>query len=287
MKKITLLSVAASMLLSSAIGVSAAEKIMPNEDGSYTVNAEVAGVAAGSMYGILAVKGDAAVDTITEADIMYIDQITATEAGKISLAKFGLLEATESTLYVGGAGLDGATEIAVLGVKVEVKGNKISGQVTSYNPNNATTVTLYQNGEATAYTATIAAVEGSGQVTQNFEIADVPAGTYDLVVTKAQHLTYKVTGVVVEGADIDLSAAEDKEYQNMTMLCGALDNNELINYDDLFIVLDASTYGLSVEEAASPEADLDGNALVQYDDLFIVLDAKNYGMGADACTFEY
>lgn len=287
MKKFTLLSVAASMLLSSAIGVSAAETIMPNEDGSYTVNAEVAGVTAGSMYGILAVKGDAAVDTITEADIMYIDQITATEAGKISLAKFGLLEATESTLYVGGAGLNGATEIAVLGVKVEVKGNKISGQVTSYNPNNATTVTLYQNGEATAYTATIAAAAGSGQVTQNFEIADVPAGTYDVVVTKAVHLTYKVTGVVVDGADIDLTASE-KAYNDITLIAGNINGDKSVNSDDLNTVWNAANYLKSTTaEGVDANTDVNGDGTINSDDLNTVWNAANYLKTEDSCVYAY
>lgn len=290
MKKITLFGVTVAMLLSSATGAFAAvETFQPNAEGLFTVTADVAGVQKDAMYGVLAVAGDVLSETIDEEDITYIDQITATEAGKFSLANFGLkADAPNSTLYIGGAGLDGATEVAKLQVKVEVKGNKITGQVTSYNPNNATTVTLWKDGVATEYTATIAAAEGSGQVTQTFEIADVPAGTYDVVVTKAVHLTYKVTGVVVAGADIDFTAATDKAYSNISMIVGKITDDAAVNSDDLNTVWNAANYLKSATaEGVNPDTDVNGDGTVNSDDLNTVWNAANYLKTEASCTYAY
>ena len=123
-------------------------------------------------------------------------------------------------------------------------GVAVSGKLTSYNPNNPTTVELRQGGKV-KYTATIAKTTSSGQVTQDFTLAGVLPGTYDLVVTKSAHLKYTVKNVVVETTDIDLTAMTGKSYQTITLLCGDIDGNGFINSTDLGIVLQGQHYGKS------------------------------------------
>ena len=123
-------------------------------------------------------------------------------------------------------------------------GVAVSGKVTSYNPNNPTTIQLMQNG-AVKYTVTIDAATGSGQVTQDFSFNAVAAGTYDLVVTKDGHLTYTVKGVVVGDVPLDLTKHGNAAISTITLLCGDIDGNGFINSTDLGIVLQGQHYGKS------------------------------------------
>ena len=163
-------------------------------------------------------------------------------------------------------------------------GVTVSGKVTSYNPNNPTTVELLQNG-AVKYTATIAKATGSGQVTQDFSFNAVAPGTYDLVVTKDAHLTYTVKGVVVGDSPLDLTTMTGKAYQTITLLCGDIDGNGFINSTDLGIILKGQNYGKSTATAGDKAADLDGNGFINSTDLGIVLQGQHYGKSAVSVGF--
>ena len=163
-------------------------------------------------------------------------------------------------------------------------GVTVSGKITSYNPNNATTIQLMQGGKE-QYKTTIAKTTGSGQVTQDFSFNAVAPGTYDLVVTKDAHLSYTVKNVVVGSTDLDLTTLTGKPYSTITLLCGDIDGNGFINSTDLGIILKGQNYGKSTATAGDKAADLDGNGFINSTDLGIVLQGQHYGKSAVSVGF--
>ncbi len=165
-------------------------------------------------------------------------------------------------------------------------GVTVSGKVTSYNPNNPTTVELLQNG-AVKYTATIAKATGSGQVTQDFSFNAVAPGTYDLVVTKDAHLTYTVKGVVVGDTDLDLTAMTEKPFSTITLLCGDINGDGSINEDDVSIIRYANNINKSTADADNKLADINGDGSVNEDDVSIVRYSSHINKGVTACTYDF
>ena len=125
----------------------------------------------------------------------------------------------------------------------------------------------------------------SGQVTQDFTFKEVDTGTYDLVVTKACHLTYTIKNMVVGESPIDLTAMTGKAYSTITLLCGDIDGNGFINSTDLGIILKGQNYGKSTATAGDKAADLDGNGFINSTDLGIVLQGQHYGKSAVSVNF--
>lgn len=168
-------------------------------------------------------------------------------------------------------------------------GVSVSGKVKSYNGNNAFTVKLYQAGTKTEkYSVTVAGDGKSGSATQSFEITGVAAGTYDLVVTKACHLTYTITGVTVGTTDVDLTTHENARISTITLLVGDVNGDGSINSVDLNRVWQASNYGKSISAAEHPIGDINGDGTINSVDLNILWSATNYGKRADAnCKATY
>ena len=159
-------------------------------------------------------------------------------------------------------------------------GVAVSGKITSYNPNNPTTVALMQDG-AVKYTATIAKTTASGQVPQDFNLDTVAAGIYDLVVTKDGHLKYTVRDVVVGDTDLDLTAMTEKPFSTITLLCGDINGDGWINSTDLGEILQGQNYGKQTTVAGvNKKADLNGDGWVNSTDLGIVLQSQHYGKSA-------
>ena len=164
-------------------------------------------------------------------------------------------------------------------------GVKVTGKVTSYNPNNPTTVQLMQGGKE-KYSTTIKAAAGSGQVPQNFTLAGVLPGTYDLVVTKSAHLKYTVKNVTVGNAPLDLTAHGNAAIRNITLLCGDINGDGWINSTDLGVVLQGQNYGKQTTVAGvNGKADLNGDGWVNSTDLGIVLQGQHYGKSAISVSF--
>ena len=163
-------------------------------------------------------------------------------------------------------------------------GVAVSGKITSYNPNNPTTVKLLQNGTE-KYSTTIKAATDSGQKEQTFSFPTVAPGTYDLVVTKSAHLKYTVKNVTVGNAPLDLTKHSNAAIQNITLLCGDIDGNGFINSTDLGIILKGQNYGKSTATAGDKAADLDGNGFINSTDLGIVLQGQHYGKSAVSVNF--
>lgn len=165
-------------------------------------------------------------------------------------------------------------------------GVKVSGQVRSYNPGNATTIQLKQS-DTVKYETTITKTTGSEQVTQDFNLDTVAAGTYDLVVTKDAHLTYTVKNVVVGGTDLDLTKHSNPAISTMTLLCGDINGDESINVTDLNKVWDAANFNKNVSAATNKLTDINGDGSVNVTDLNVIWDAANFNKGVTACTYDF
>ena len=165
---------------------------------------------------------------------------------------------------------------------------KIRGKVISYNGNNAFTVTLYQAGtENQVQSIPVSGNKQSGQVTQDFTFKEVDTGTYDLVVTKACHLTYTIKNMVVGESPIDLTAMTGKAYSTITLLAGDVNGDGSINATDLNIVWNAANFNKAVADAKNQLTDVNGDGKVNAVDLNIVWNAANFNKGTGDCTFEY
>ena len=176
--------------------------------------------------------------------------------------------------------------LANIALPVKAKGVEVSGEVKSYNLNNATTIQLKQNGEE-KYKTTIAAATGSGQVTKTFTFPTVAPGTYDLVVTKAAHLTYTIKNVEVGDTPLDLTTMTDKAYSTITLLAGDVNGDGSINAIDLNRVWNAANFNKAVAAAAEKLTDVNGDGMVNAIDLNIVWNAANFNKGTGDCTFEF
>ena len=161
----------------------------------------------------------------------------------------------------------------------------VSGTIKSYNPGNATTIQLMKGGKE-QYKTTIAATTGSGQQKQTFTFPTVAKGTYDLVVTKAAHLTYTVKNVKVGDTDLDLTKHSNAAISTITLLCGDINGDGWINSTDLGVVLQGQNYGKQTTVAGvNGKADLNGDGWVNSTDLGIVLQGQHYGKSAVSVNF--
>lgn len=165
-------------------------------------------------------------------------------------------------------------------------GVTVRGKIKSYNPGNQVTIRLLQ-GKGEKYKTTIAANTGSGQVPQNFSIANVAPGTYDLEVTKAAHLKYTIKNVVVPSSDLNLTTHSNPAISTITLLVGDVDQDGMINYMDLFTMLDTANYDMRAGSAQNKLVDIDGDGMVNYMDLFMLLDSNNYDHSESDCKFNY
>jgi peptidoglycan/xylan/chitin deacetylase (PgdA/CDA1 family) len=111
----------------------------------------------------------------------------------------------------------------------------VSGLVSSFNPNVATTLTLSQ-GNTKLYTMTIDATTGSGQVVQEFTFKDIASGTYTLTVNKPGHTSYTVKSIIIGGTNVDLTKDPRSGVSLITLLSGDLNGDGLINQTDLNIL---------------------------------------------------
>ena len=211
----------------------------------------------------------------TEDNILYVEQaqadgttVTFTNDGKGVYPS----SAKKSTVCLAGPGLASPIKLANL----KVNGVTVSGKVKSYNPGNATTVQLMKSGVEQVKT-TIVAASGSGQLEQSFSIDSVNPDTYDLVVTKAGHLTYTITGVVVGDGGLDLTGNANAAIKLITLLCGDVTGDHRINNLDYAAVMDPDNFNkLTSVAGVNKDADLDGNGSVNNMDYAIIMDPKHF-----------
>ena len=168
-------------------------------------------------------------------------------------------------------------------------GVSVKGKVASYNGNNNFTVTLYQADSETPVGTplTVSGNRASGPTEQEFTIPNVPAGEYDLVVTKEAHLTYTVKNVKVGDEPLDLTAHKNPQISTMTLLAGDMDGDGSINADDLNIVWNAANFNKSAAAAVEKLTDINGDGDVNADDLNTVWNAANFNKGTENCIFNF
>ena len=161
----------------------------------------------------------------------------------------------------------------------------VSGAVKSYNPKNETTIKLMQ-GTAEKYRTTIeAASSGIGQQEQPFTFTGVAPGTYSLVITKEAHTSFTVQTVVVSDRNVDLTQHGHPEVRLMTLRCGDINNDGMINDSDLAILWLSANYNKSATaQGVNSRCDLNGDGMVNDTDLAILWLAANYNKGAVEVT---
>lgn len=251
------------------------------------------GVQANEQYLLLVLDDSYGVDYPTDDNILFVDQAKATAGGVVTFNndELGIYPsvAKNSTVYLAGPGMknaeaeDGPQKIATLGVS----GVTVSGQVKSYNPNNATTIQLMKGG-VEQFKTTIAAASGSGQLEQSFSIDSVNPDTYDLVVTKAGHLTYTITGVVVGDGGLDLAGNANAAIKLITLLAGDVNGDGSILENDVAVIRLTTNIYKSTAEASDKTADLNGDGSILENDVAIVrLTQHIYKSATNDCTISY
>ena len=154
------------------------------------------------------------------------------------------------------------------------EGVTVSGKVKSYNPKVKTDIVLYEAGTDTVRaTGAIEVLStGSGEKEQSFSISNVPAGTYDLVVTKAGHLKYTIKGVEVAGVNLDLSSTtyDGKPYQTITLLAGDVNGDGSITEGDVSVIRYSTNINKLATDAANLLADVNGDGSVTEGDVSVV-----------------
>jgi len=152
----------------------------------------------------------------------------------------------------------------------------LTGTIRAYAPNTPATIQLLQNGKS-IYTATTETHPAYGQQNQSFTFPAVAPGDYTLLITKTAHTSFTVQHITVGTENIDLTASLGV----MTLLCGDINGDGMINDSDLAILWSAANYNKSVNDAGvNPLCDLNGDGMINDSDLAILWSAANYNKGA-------
>ena len=186
MKKISLVLFAVMMAALLAFGASAeVTNYETDTDASFDVT--YTGTA-GAYYAIVAVEGivaEGTAPTITEDNIQFIDQKTAGAGGSVTFEDILLKkDGTACSIFLGGSDLPKAVLLGYVNYSGEfyaVTGKTNAGATVTITDTTDVTVTFTETATSGTYT-----------------FAEVPAGTYKLVVTMAKHTSYTKNELVVE-----------------------------------------------------------------------------------------
>lgn len=220
--------------------------------------------------------------------------LTVSASGRISGTRpAGEAAATTMTIKVTDSA-SASKEISVaVGAVTKPAGYTITGRVVSQNSKNAVTVKLYTAGHAgeaawEKYTAAVTQAGAATGVIGDFTFNAVAPGSYDLVITKTGHLVYTVKNIAVVSSNIDLTTNSNPAIRSMTLLCGDITGEGLINTDDLNLIWNVANYNRPQSEAVNKITDLNGDGNVNTDDLNIVWNAANYNKSAKRdCTVTF
>jgi hypothetical protein len=252
----------------------------------YTVIADTSdGLAQSGEVLMLVVKGigeDVRAE-LSDGDITYIDQATVVN-GSVEFKDF-IPASSDSTVFIVGAGIDEPKPIGY------IAGWGVKGTVTvsSYDPKKSITVTLKKSGtDEVEAVKIIGGVElGAGASTVTFDLEDIPDGTYDLLVSKDGHVAYKITGLIVDGEDLDLTANPNPLISTITLPGGELTGDGYINSSDVSTLVSLANYGTETKDAANKLADINGDGFVNSSDVSILLALANYGQSQATLTVDY
>lgn len=122
------------------------------------------------------------------------------------------------------------------------------------------------------YDASKAAYTAEVDADGNYSFPTVTAGIYTMLIRRPGALYYQVNNFQVE--------TEEVVWKDVTLPVGDLDKNGTVNATDLGVLLNATNFGKSAQEAAVPTSDLDGNKTINATDMGILLNALNFGKNA-------
>ena len=174
--------------------------------------------------------------------------------------------------------VDGYADAIYAAIEALVHGYALAGMIKSYNPKLKTTVKLMQ-GDNEMYEMVIPGTAGSGQLASPFKFYDVKPGTYTLVITKPCHTSFTVTDIAVGEGDLDLTKDSRPEVSLMTLRCGDIDGDGLINDADLTILWMLKNYNRKTDDALYTACDLNGDGMINDLDLTILWMPYNYYRG--------
>ena len=160
----------------------------------------------------------------------------------------------------------------------EVSGVAVAGTVRSFNPLNETTVQLLKGDQIKYETIIPAGTRTTSQADQVFVFEGVAPGSYSLVISKTAHTRYIFQTVDVDSDDINLTPGT-RGTVPLTLLCGDINGNGMINDQDLTILWMDTNYNRSVATAANPLCDLNGDGMINDMDLTILWMSANYNKG--------
>ncbi|MBE6617544.1 MAG: hypothetical protein E7627_06375 [Ruminococcaceae bacterium] len=166
------------------------------------------------------------------------------------------------------------------------QGITITGEVESYNPNSDIEACLVV-GEETKYTAAVETVSSAETVIQSFEFTGVAAGTYDLMIRKTGHLSYKVVNITVSDANIDLTEHASTEVSNIKLLAGDVNADGCVDLKDVVALTSSDTYNLSFGDAICKEADINGDGCFDVRDLVIITSDNNYNKSSVSVLYDH
>ena len=199
--------------------------------------------------------------------------LSATNAGTVTVmatVENGKAEGTDFTktfsIQVDGEAASGVT---------------VTGFVNSYNPGQEATVQLLPDGGGAPLEIAVSSRAGSGQSTQAFSFENVAPGTYTLVVTKPCHTSFTLHSLVVGTEPVDLSQDSRDNVKTITLLCGDISGDGMVNDGDLAILWLASNYNKSASDPGVNElCDLNNDGMINDSDLAILWLASNYNKGS-------
>ena len=157
-------------------------------------------------------------------------------------------------------------------------GATVSGIVKTYNPTNETKIQLMQ-GSVEVDKIIIVETVGRGQVEQQFSFSNVSPGTYSLAITKDAHTKFTVSNIVVADNDVDLTQNNQSDIQVMTLRCGDINGDGMIDNGDLSILWQKDNYNRKIGPTINKRCDLNGDKMVNDGDLTILWYAANYNKG--------
>ena len=208
------------------------------------------------------------------------NRTTTGENGEFSIPgnmSQGTVSTLRSITAMDSAGNTSTSDILITSRNTALR--SVTGTIKSYNPSNATTITLIRSSDGKTYTASIASEADSGQKTQDFIIDDVESGTYTLVITKDAHTKFTVQSIIVGDNNVDLTEDARPEVRLMTLRCGDLNGDGLIDDRDLTILWLTANYFRNTSQAANPLCDFNGDGVIDDRDLTILWLTYNYFRG--------
>jgi len=160
----------------------------------------------------------------------------------------------------------------------------VIGKIKTYNPKQETTVKLMQ-GDNTIYDMVTETESRSGQLEQFFRFYGVEPGLYTLVISKPGHTSFTVKNIDVSGEILDLTLDSRPEIQLMTLRCGDIRRDKLINDDDLTVLWSLENYNRRTDTAAESLCDLNGDGMINDLDLTILWMSYNYNKSEIVITY--